>query len=89
MLLKSFFINVLVRVSFIVLSSVALGIVLKHLDRGYYYTLIGMIFLIVFQAWMLVNLVNKINVDLEKFFSSVQDHDTSVRFSAKAKKYDY
>jgi nitrogen fixation/metabolism regulation signal transduction histidine kinase len=85
MLLKNFFINVLTRVAFIVLSSVVLGIVLQHLDRGYYYTLTGMIFLILFQAYMLVDQVNKINVDLEKFFSSVQDHDSSVRFSENTK----
>jgi nitrogen fixation/metabolism regulation signal transduction histidine kinase len=30
---------------------------------------------------LLVNQVNKTNTDLEKFFSSVQDHDSSVRFS--------
>jgi nitrogen fixation/metabolism regulation signal transduction histidine kinase len=85
MLLNKFFINVFVRVTFIVITSVALGIVLQHLDRGYYYTLTGMIFLIVFQAYMLVNQVNKTNEDLEKFFSSVQDHDSSVRFSENTK----
>ena len=84
MVLNRFFINVLIRVTFIVLTSVTLGIVLQHLDRGYYYTLTGTIFLILFQAYMLVNQVNKTNSDLEKFFSSVQDHDTSVRFSEKA-----
>jgi two-component system, NtrC family, nitrogen regulation sensor histidine kinase NtrY len=62
-----------------------LGIVLQHLDRGYYYTLIGMIFLIMLQAYLLLNHVNKINMDLEKFFSSVQDHDSSHRFSVNAK----
>ncbi len=80
MVLNKFFINVLIRVTFIVLSCVVLGIVLQHLDRGYYYTLTGIIFLIVLQAWLLVNQVNKTNADLEKFFSSVQDHDSSVRF---------
>ena len=85
MLLNRFFINVLIRVTFIVLSSVALGIVLQHLDRGYYYTLTGMIFLIVLQTWLLVNQVNKTNADLEKFFSSVQDHDSSIRFPEKSK----
>jgi nitrogen fixation/metabolism regulation signal transduction histidine kinase len=85
MLLNKFFINVLIRVTFILLTSVALGIVLPHLDRGYYYTLTGMIFLIVFQTYMLVNQVNKTNADLEKFFSSVQDHDSSVRFSENTK----
>ena len=85
MLLNKFFFNVLIRVTFIVLSSMVLGIVLLHLDRGYYYTLTGMIFLIVFQACMLVNQVNKTNADLEKFFSSVQDHDSSVRFSDNTK----
>ena len=81
MVLNKFFINVLIRVTFIVLSCVVLGIILQHLDRGYYYTLTGIIFLIVLQTWLLVNQVNKTNADLEKFFSSVQDHDSSVRFS--------
>ena len=81
MLLNKFFINVLIRVTLIVLSSIVLGIVLQHLDYGYYYTLTGMIFLILFQTYLLVNQVNKTNADLEKFFSSVQDHDSSVRFS--------
>jgi two-component system nitrogen regulation sensor histidine kinase NtrY len=85
MLLNKFFINVLIRVIFIVLSSVVLGIVLQHLDHGYYYTLTGMIVLILFQTYMLVNLVNKTNTDLEIFFSAVQDHDSSVRFSKKTK----
>lgn len=81
MVLNKFYINIFTRVTFIVLSSVALGIVLQHVDRGYYYTLAGMIFLILFQTYLLVNQVNKTNADLEKFLSSVQDHDSSVRFS--------
>jgi two-component system, NtrC family, nitrogen regulation sensor histidine kinase NtrY len=83
MFLNKLFFNVLIRVTFIVTSSVVLGIVLQHLDHGYYYTLAGMIFLIVFQAYFLVNTVNKTNADLEQFFSSVQDHDSSVQFAAK------
>jgi two-component system, NtrC family, nitrogen regulation sensor histidine kinase NtrY len=85
MILNKFFIQVLIRVTFIVLSSVVLGIALQHLDRGYYYTLVGIIFLIVLQAWFLVHQVNKTNADLEKFFSSVQDHDSSIRFSENIK----
>jgi two-component system, NtrC family, nitrogen regulation sensor histidine kinase NtrY len=85
MLLNRFFINVLIRVIIILLTCVALGIVLQHLDHGYYYTLTGMIFLIIWQTWMLVSKVNKTNADLEKFFSSVQDHDSSVRFSDNTK----
>jgi len=85
MLLNKFFINVFVRVIFILLSSLVLGIVLQHLDRGYYYTLTGMIFLIMLQAYFLVNQVNKTNADLEKFFSSVHDHDSSIRFSDNTK----
>ncbi|MFH0843295.1 MAG: ATP-binding protein [Bacteroidota bacterium] len=84
MVLNKFFINVLIRVIMIVLSCIALGIIFQHLDRGYYFTLAGIIFLIVLQTWLLVNQVNKTNADLEKFFSSVQDHDTSVRFSERA-----
>jgi two-component system, NtrC family, nitrogen regulation sensor histidine kinase NtrY len=85
MLLNRFFINVFVRVTLIVLTSIVFGIVLQHLDRGYYYTLTGMIFLIILQTWLLVNQVNKTNADLAKFFSSVQDHDSSVRFSDNSK----
>ena len=80
MLIKNLFINVLVRVTFIALSGVAFGMVVQHIDEGYYYTLTSIICLIVFQAWMLVNKVNKTNMDLERFFSSVYDHDSSVRF---------
>jgi two-component system nitrogen regulation sensor histidine kinase NtrY len=85
MLLNKFFINVFVRVTLIVLTCIALGIALQHLDRGYYYTLTGVIFMIVLQTWLLVNQVNKTNSDLEKFFSSVQDHDSSIRFHEDAK----
>jgi nitrogen fixation/metabolism regulation signal transduction histidine kinase len=85
MLLNKFFINVLIRVTFIVLSCVILGIVLPYLDRGYYYTMAGMIFMIILQSWLLVNQVNKTNADLEKFFLSVQDHDSSVRFYENSK----
>jgi nitrogen fixation/metabolism regulation signal transduction histidine kinase len=41
--------------------------------------------MIMLQSWWLVNQVNKTNSDLEKFFSSVQDHDSSVRFSENTK----
>lgn len=81
MVLNRFFINVMVRVVLITLSCVVLGVVLQHLDHGYYYTLAGVIFLIALQTWMLVGKVNKTNADLEKFFSSVQNHDSSIRIS--------
>lgn len=85
MLLKNFFFNVFTRVICIVLTSILLGIVIQHLERGYYYCLAGLLFLILIQALMLVNQVNKTNRDLEKFFSTVQDHDTSFRFFGSAK----
>jgi two-component system, NtrC family, nitrogen regulation sensor histidine kinase NtrY len=84
MVLNRFFINVFVRVTLIVLTSVVLGIVLQHIDKGLYYTMSGIIFLIILQTWLLVNKVNKTNSDLEKFFSSVHNHDSSVRFPDKA-----
>jgi nitrogen fixation/metabolism regulation signal transduction histidine kinase len=89
MILNKFFINVLIRVTFIVLTSVAFGIVMQHLDRGYYYTLTGIIFLIILQAYLLVDKVNKTNSDLEKFFSSVQNHDSSIQFPKKSKYNSY
>jgi nitrogen fixation/metabolism regulation signal transduction histidine kinase len=81
MILNRFFINVVVRVALITISCVVLGVVLQHLDHGYYYTLAGMIFVIILQSCILVGKVNKTNSDLEKFFSSVQNHDSSIRMS--------
>ncbi len=80
MVLNKFFIVVLIRVIFLVLSCIALGIALQYIDTGYYYTLTGIIFLIILQTGLLIHQVNKTNEDLVKFFSSVQDHDSSVRF---------
>jgi len=84
MVLNKFYINVFVRVTLIVLTSIALGIVVDNLDSGLYYTLCGVIFLIVLQTWLLVNQVNKTNSDLEKFFASVHNHDSSVKFPENA-----
>jgi len=81
MVLQKFLINLLLRVTMLVVTCVALGILLQQLDKGYYYTLAGMIFLIALQTWLLLLQVNKTNMDLEKFLSSVQDHDSSIRFS--------
>jgi nitrogen fixation/metabolism regulation signal transduction histidine kinase len=81
MVLKSFYINILVRVALIVASAVLTGIVLQQVEQGYYYTLSGMISLIAIQSILLVNQVNRTNADLEKFFSSVTDQDSSIRFS--------
>jgi nitrogen fixation/metabolism regulation signal transduction histidine kinase len=58
--------------------------VLQHLEKGYYFTLAGIVFLILIQVFMLVNQVNRTNSDLEKFFSSIQDHDTSFMFAENA-----
>lgn len=80
MVLNKFFIVVLIRVTLLVFTCIALGIALQHINSGYYYTISGIIFLILLQTWLLVNQVNKTNEDLDKFFSSVQDHDSSVRF---------
>jgi nitrogen fixation/metabolism regulation signal transduction histidine kinase len=85
MLLNRFFFNVLIRVTLIVISGIVLGIVLQHLGKGYYYTLAGIIAIILFQTYGLINKVNKTNADLEKFFSSVEDHDSSVRFPDESK----
>src|SRR5512133_103165 len=81
MILKGFYINVFIRVALLVISAVIMGIVLSHLEHGYYYTLSGMLILILVQTMLLLNEVNRTNQDLEKFFSSIHDHDSSIRFS--------
>lgn len=84
MLLDRFFYNILIRVMLIVITSLALGLVMQNLEMGYYFTFAGIASLILLQVFMLVNKVNRTNSDLEKFFSSVQDHDTSFSFAENA-----
>ncbi len=81
MLLKNFYFHIVIRVLFIVISAIFTGIVIQNLEHGYYYTLCGMIIFIGLQTMLLIKKVNKTNADLEKFLSSVMDHDTSVRFT--------
>lgn len=89
MVLNRFFIQMLVRVTLIVLSCLLLGIILPYLDQGYYYTMAGMLFLIVLQAYLLVLKVNQTNTDLEKFFMSVHNSDTSIQFSEDARRTSF
>jgi len=71
MLLNKFFINVLIRVTFIVLSSVVFGIALQHLDRGYYYTLTSIQFSEKAKTNSFGNLHNRMN-QLNKIIQSVK-----------------
>lgn len=57
-----------------------MAVVLQNIHRGYFFTLVGTVLIIIFQTIMLLKQVNKTNTDLEKFLSSVQDMDTSIRF---------
>lgn len=80
MLLKNFYLQIITRVALIVVSCIVFGIVLEHVASGYYYTMSGIILLIVLQTAILVRYVNKTNTDLEKFLTAMKDHDSSVRF---------
>jgi two-component system, NtrC family, nitrogen regulation sensor histidine kinase NtrY len=86
MLLKNFYLQIITRVAFIVLSCIVFGIVLEHVGSGYYYTMAGSILLIVLQTVILVRYVNKTNTDLEKFLAAIKDHDSSVRFQDNGSK---
>ncbi|HEX2919652.1 MAG TPA: ATP-binding protein [Bacteroidales bacterium] len=81
MVLDRFFISICVRVSLLALTCILFGIILQHVEEGYYFTLAGTSVLIVFQILMLIKKVNRTNYDLEKFLSSVQNQDASVRFT--------
>ena len=80
MILKSFYIQIIIRVSLILISSIILGTILANLDHGYYYSLLGTITFISFQSWMLVSKINRTNNDLERFLSGIHDQESSLRF---------
>ncbi len=78
---KSLFSAILTRIILILLSSFAFVAVIPFLQKEYYFSLVGIGILIVFQVYLLVRYVNKTNRKLAHFFSSVQSEDSVLVYS--------
>ncbi len=78
MLLKRFFINILIRIILIILCCFFFVRFLNNLNDEYLFSVIVIGALIIVQVYLLVMYVNRINNILGRFFSTVTYEDSSV-----------
>ncbi|MFC2117556.1 PAS domain-containing sensor histidine kinase [Bacteroidota bacterium] len=78
MILKSLYINLIIRVIVMGLTCLALGFCFYMTDL--FFANINLLLFIVLQIALLIRYLNKINRDLKKFFISVRNEDSSLVF---------
>ena len=80
MVLKNFFLNVLIRIILISITCFILVVVLQKLDREYIFLFTGISLLLLAQIMMLTRFVNKTNRNLSHFLSAVKSGDSNIVF---------
>lgn len=81
MLLKKFYINIIIRILCILASCLAIAVCVVW--KPDWLIIINIAFLIGLQVVLLLMKINRLNVDLESFFASMQSNDSSIIFSGK------
>jgi len=81
MLLKKFYINIIIRILCILASCFAIA--LCFIWKPDWLIIINIAFLIGIQVVLLVAKINKLNTDLESFFAAMQSNDSNIIFSGK------
>jgi two-component system nitrogen regulation sensor histidine kinase NtrY len=81
MVLKSFFLNILIRIILITLTCFALVKVMDRLDREYLFSFAGIAALLLLQVILLARYVNRTNRDLARFFSAVKNEGSTLVFN--------
>lgn len=89
MVLKNFFLNVVIRVILITITCFVLIRVLQQLDREYIFTFIGVGLLLLLQIMLLIRFVNRTNRDLTNFLSAVRNEDSTLVFDEIRKNVSY
>jgi len=83
MLLKKFYINIIFRVLGILVNCIVIAILLA--TRPDWLITANLLFLLGLQVFLLVLKLNKLNKDLESFFSAMRSSDSSILFSGMKK----
>ncbi len=89
MALKSFFLNILIRIILITITSFIFVGVLQQLDREYIFLFTGVGLLLLFQIMLLSRFVNKTNRDLSYFLSAVKNEDSTIVFDETRENVTY
>ncbi|MCX6302242.1 MAG: HAMP domain-containing sensor histidine kinase [Bacteroidia bacterium] len=79
MIYKSYYFNLVVRITLIVLTSLLLAFIWQFNDKPY--TVIVISFLIVLQTYLLIRYNNKTNTELGKFFNALKDSDNTLNLT--------
>lgn len=78
---RKFFINITIRIIILSFFCISLSLVYTFINEEYYFTLIGIVLLILFQIYLLVRYVSGLNKSLLLFITSLKFEDSNVRFS--------
>jgi nitrogen fixation/metabolism regulation signal transduction histidine kinase len=82
MIHQRFYLNVVIRVTAITLTSLVLAYAIFKLDD--LYVAINVLLLLIIQVFLLFHYVNRINRDLTHFFSAISNDDTTVVYKNTA-----
>ncbi len=89
MILKKYLVIITLRIVLIIITCYLFTFIIQRVNNEYYYTATGLGLLIVFQGYLLVVYMNKINRDLALFFNAVQNEDSSLLFPAVTSNKSY
>lgn len=81
MLLKNFYFNTILRILGILANCIAIAFCLQWKPDWLY--IINLVFVLILQVILLIVKINRVNKDLESFFSSMRSSDSSFIFSGK------
>lgn len=87
MLLKSFYINIVIRILGILASCLAIAACI--IWKPDWLFIFNLVLLIALQVVLLVLKINRLNKDLESFFAAMQSNDSSVVFTSTKKSSPY
>ena len=76
MIYKKFYINLIIRILLIVLTSIILAFIWQMKEKPY--TLIVILSLIIIQTYSLIRYINKTNIELGKFFNALKDNENTL-----------
>ncbi|HCT29598.1 MAG TPA: hypothetical protein DIW31_02440 [Bacteroidales bacterium] len=84
MLLKSFYINIIIRILAILASCLAIAACM--IWKPDWLIIINLALLVALQIVLLILKITRLNKDLESFFAAMQSNDSSIVFTGKKKK---
>ncbi len=80
MVLKNFFLNIVIRIILIIITVFIFIRILQQFDREYIFSFSGIGLLLLFQIILLIRFVNRTNRDLANFLSAVKNEESTLVF---------